>query len=223
MARILVLHGDVNARRAIVNLLEQENFTAIEAENAEMSLRLARAGNFQLILLDLPLPGVSGVELCMQLRASQVQAPIMALSYGDEVERILLLETGADDCMIKPFGTRELLARTRALLRRAVKPAQKTFRFSEIEIDTGRRAITRSGKQISVTPCEYKLLLFFIENADRPLTRDLLLNSVWGYDDYPNTRTVDAHVMKLRSKLEPDPSVPRHFLTIHGIGYRFLM
>ncbi len=223
MAMIQIFDGDGESRRAIATMLEMEGINAIEAENPESGLRQARSLNPQLIVVDFPFPGINGVELCMQLRASNPQTSIIVLSRGDEVDRILLLETAADDCMAKPFSMRELLARIRALLRRARKPQERTLRFAEVEIDPVRRSITRSGKEVALTPCEYKLLLFFLDNVDRPLTRDTLLNFVWGYEQYPNTRTVDTHVLKLRSKFEPEPSMPRHFVTIHGVGYRFLM
>lgn len=222
MASILIFHGDVEARRAIATMLEVEGLTPIEAESAETGLRQARALNPQLMLVDVPFPGLNGIELCMHLRASNPQTAIIVLSQGDEVDRILLLESGADDCVVKPISVRELLARIKALLRRTVT-SDRTIRFGDVEIDPVRRTVTRCGKPVTLTPCEYKLLLFFLHNADRPLTRDTLLNFVWGYEQYPNTRTVDAHVMKLRSKFEPERSVPRHFVTIHGVGYRFLM
>jgi DNA-binding response OmpR family regulator len=220
---ILIFHGDVEARRDIATMLEKEQFTALQADNADTGLRQARARNSPLVLVDLPYPGISGIDLCMQLRSSQAQRPIIVLTEGDEIDRILLLEAGADDCMIKPFSMRELLARIRALIRRATSVPEKAICFGDVEIDPVKRIVTRRGKPVAVSPCEYKLLLFFLQNAERPLTREALLNFVWGYDQYPNTRTVDTHVMKLRSKFEPEPSTPRHFVTIHGIGYRFLM
>jgi DNA-binding response OmpR family regulator len=115
-----------------------------------------------------------------------------------------------------------LLARIRALLRRTAPEARKIVRFSDVEIDLERRVVLRRGEETKMTPAEYNLLTYFLQNPDRPLTRDMILNSVWGYTSFPNTRTVDAHVVKLRQKLEPDPNVPRHFLTVHGVGYRFL-
>jgi DNA-binding response OmpR family regulator len=175
-----------------------------------------------LMLVDLRLPEMSGVEVCKRLRADRVQTPIIILSaIGDEVDKVLLLEVGADDYIVKPFGTRELLARIRALLRRTT-PETKIMRFADVEVDLDRRSTTRHDTEIKLTPAEYKLLVFFLQNPDRALTRDVILNSVWGYESYPNTRTVDAHVVRLRQKLEPDQSVSRHFLTIHGVGYRFL-
>jgi DNA-binding response OmpR family regulator len=135
---------------------------------------------------------------------------------------VLLLEMGADDYMVKPFGTRELLARIRAVLRRSGHEGMKIIRFGSVEIDVERRLISRKGKDVKITPAEYNLLLFFVQNADRVLSRDLILNSVWGYEYYPNTRTVDAHVVRLRQKFEEDPVAPKHFVTVHGVGYRFV-
>jgi DNA-binding response OmpR family regulator len=173
--------------------------------------------------VDLRLPGMTGVEVCKQLRADKIQTPIIVLSaIGEEVDKVLLLEIGADDYIVKPFGTRELLARIRAVLRRAASDTQKVISFAEVQVDIERRSITQRGADVKLTPAEYNLLLFFLHNADRALTRDVILNSVWGYESYPNTRTVDAHVVRLRQKLEPDPGLPRHFLTVHGVGYRFL-
>jgi DNA-binding response OmpR family regulator len=138
------------------------------------------------------------------------------------VDKVLLLEVGADDYVVKPFGARELLARIRAVLRRTSGEATRIARFGDVEVDIERRTVTRAGKEVKVTPAEYNLLSFFLQNADRVLTRDLILNSVWGYEYYPNTRTVDAHVVRLRQKFEREPAAPKHFITVHGVGYRFL-
>jgi DNA-binding response OmpR family regulator len=224
MKNILVLHGDERVRSTIDTMLEQEDFAPIWAADAETGLDKIRALKPQVLLIDLPLSGVSAVELCLQLRASNIQTPIIVLSEnGEELQKILLLEAGVDDYIVKPFSVRELLARIRALLRRTVFNRGTTIRFGDVEIDPERRMIACRGNEVTVTPCEYNLLLFFVQNADRALTRDALLNSVWGYDQYPNTRTVDAHVSKLRNKFEPNPCTPRHFRTIHGVGYRFVM
>jgi DNA-binding response OmpR family regulator len=173
--------------------------------------------------VDLRLPGMSGIEICKQLRAAKVKTPIIVLSaLGDEVDKVLLLEIGADDYIVKPFGTRELMARIRALLRRSLPESPKVLYFGESEMDLQRRVVKRRGEELKLTPSEYNLLTYFVQNPDRPLTRDMILNSVFGYDFFPNTRTVDAHIVKLRQKLEPEPNMPRHFLTVHGVGYRFL-
>jgi DNA-binding response OmpR family regulator len=166
---------------------------------------------------------MSGIEICKQLRAARVATPIIVLSaVGEELDKVLLLEIGADDYVVKPFGTRELMARIRAVLRRAAPDGRKVVHFGDTEIDFERRIVSRKNEELKFTPAEYNLLSFFLHNPDRPLTRDMILNSVWGYEFFPNTRTVDAHVVKLRQKLEPDPNSPRHFLTVHGVGYRFV-
>jgi len=166
---------------------------------------------------------LGGVEVCKRLRSSGVSTPIIVLSaIGEEIDKVLLLEIGADDYVVKPFGARELLARIRAVLRRQPGSQQKTLTFADVEVNLDRRVVTRRDREIRFTPAEYNLLTFFLQNPDRPLSRDMILNSVWGYESFPNTRTVDAHVVRLRQKLEPDPNCPRHFLTLHKVGYRFL-
>ena len=138
------------------------------------------------------------------------------------MDKVLLLEIGADDYVVKPFGTRELLARIHALLRRTSADEKKVVAFADVEVDLTRRVVSKRGDELKFTRAEYNLLTYFLQNPDRALTRDMILNSVWGYESFPNTRTVDAHVVRLRQKLEPDVSCPRHFLTVHGVGYRFL-
>jgi len=169
------------------------------------------------------MPGLSGVDVCKAVRSSGMRTPLIVLSaIGDEIDKVLLLEIGADDYVVKPFGTRELLARIRALLRRASPDTSQVISFADVEVDLERLVVRRKGDEVKLTRAEFKLLAFFLQNPDRPLTRDVLLNSVWGYEAFPNTRTVDAHVVRLRQKLEPDSDTPRHFLTMHGIGYRFI-
>ena len=152
-----------------------------------------------------------------------MQTPLIVLSaIGDEVDKVLLLEIGADDYVVKPFGTRELLARIRAVLRRTSPDAAHIISFADVQVDLDRRVVTRAGDEVKMTRAEYNLLTFFLQNPDRALTRDVILNSVWGYESFPNTRTVDAHIVRLRQKLEPDAETPRHFITMHGVGYRFI-
>ncbi len=222
MQTILVIDDDENLRDTIGVMLERENFAPIFAADGKSGLEKAVTLKPQLLLVDLRLPGMSGAEVCKQLRADRIQVPIIVLSaVGEEIDKVLLLEMGADDYIVKPFGTRELLARIRAVLRRTTADT-KVLHFADVEVDVDRRNTTRRGNEVKLTPAEYNLLLYFLHNPDRALTRDILLNSVWGYESYPNSRTVDAHVVRLRQKLEPDPNMPRHFLTVHGVGYRFL-
>ena len=222
MQTILVIDDDENLRDTIGLLLEREGFRASLVGDGKVGLEQALTLKPDLVLVDLRLPGLSGMELCRQVRAAGVSTPMIVLSaIGDEIDKVLLLELGADDYIVKPFGTRELLARIRALLRRTGPERSKTISFAETEVDLEQRIVRRRGEEIRFTPAEYNLLTFFLHNPNRPLTRDMILNSVWGYESYPNTRTVDTHVVRLRQKLEAEPATPRHFLTVHGVGYRF--
>ncbi len=223
MQTILVVDDDENLRDTIGVMLEQEGFRAVFAADGRTGYDRALTLKPDLVLVDLRLPGMSGTEICKQLRAAHVDIPIIVLSaVGEELDKVLLLEIGADDYVVKPFGTRELMARIRAVLRRAGADGRKVAHFGDTEIDFERRIVSRKNEELKLTPAEYNLLCFFLHNPDRPLTRDLILNSVWGYEFFPNTRTVDAHVVKLRQKLEPDPNSPRYFVTVHGVGYRFV-
>jgi DNA-binding response OmpR family regulator len=223
MQTILVIDDDEGLQETIAVMLEQEGFRVVSALDGKSGYEKALTLKPDLLIVDLRLPGMHGAEICKQLRSAQVQTPIVVLSaVGEEVDKVLLLEIGADDYVVKPFGRRELLARSRAVLRRTTADAHAILRFADTEIDLDRRVVQRAGNEVKLTPADYNLLVFFLQNPDRPLTRDMILNSVWGYESFPNTRTVDAHVVKLRQKLEPDQSVPRHFLTVHGVGYRFL-
>ena len=222
MQKILVIDDDENLRDTIGIMLEQSHFLPILAADGKSGMEKALTQKPQLIVVDLKLPDISGVDVCRQLRADGLDTPMIVLSaIGDELNKVLLLEIGADDYIVKPFSAGEFTARIRALLRRT-NPNNKVLRFGDVEIDVERRNTTRGGQPVKLTPAEYKLLVYFLQNPDRALTRDLILNSVWGYDAYPNSRTVDAHVVRLRQKFEPDVNVPRHFLTVHGVGYRFL-
>jgi DNA-binding response OmpR family regulator len=223
MQKILVIDDDECIRDTIGVMLQRESYLPLYAADGKSGYEKALALKPNLLLVDLRLPAMSGLDVCRQLRKANIQTPIIVLSaMGDEIDKVLLLEIGADDYMVKPFGSRELLARIRAVLRRSEGDVQKVLSFSDTEIDLDRRSVMRRGAEVKLTPAEYNLLAFFLQNTDRVLTREVILNSVWGYESYPNTRTVDAHVMRLRHKLEQDPSAPCHFLTVHGVGYRFL-
>ncbi len=223
MNSILVIDDDENLRDTIAIILEQADFRPIVANDGASGLESAFRNKPDLILCDLRMPGLSGMDVCKQLRQSGIVTPIVILTAVDEeLDKVLLLEIGADDYVTKPFGSRELLARIRAVLRRSSPGQRRVIHFGANAIDQERRLVTRGNEPVRMTPAEYNLLVFFTQNSDKPLTRDFLLNSVWGYDSFPNTRTVDAHVVKLRQKLEADPGTPQHFLTVHGVGYRFL-
>jgi len=220
---ILIIDDDAGLRDSISLLLEQEGFRVLTAADGRTGYDMGLSMRPDLMIVDLRLPGMSGVEICRQLRASGSKTPLIVLSaVGDEIDKVLLLEIGADDYVVKPFGARELLARIRAVLRRSAPEPARLVQFSDVTVDLDRRIVTRANQDVRFTPAEYNLLTYFLTHPDRPLTRDALLNAVWGYESFPNTRTVDAHVLKLRQKLEHDPAIPRHFLTLHGVGYRFV-
>ncbi|MBI4907817.1 MAG: response regulator transcription factor [Acidobacteria bacterium] len=223
MQTILLIDDDESLRDTIALLLEREGYSVVHAANGVAGFDRALTLKPALLLVDLRLPGMSGMQICQQLRAANIRTPIIVLSaIGEEVDKVLLLEIGADDYLVKPFGVRELLARIRAVLRRSAADDRRTLSFGQVEVDIERRMITCRGQELKFTPAEYNLLTYFLQNPDRALTRDMILNSVWGYEYFSSTRTVDAHVVKLRQKLEPEPNVPRHFLTVHGVGYRFM-
>ena len=223
MQTILVIDDDDGLRDTIGLMLENEGYRPLLVGDGATGLETALSAKPDLILVDLRMPGLSGVEVCKRLRAKGFQTPVIVLSaMGDELDKVLLLEIGADDYVVKPFGTRELLARIRALLRRTGLGAAPKLGFGDVEVDMDQRLVRRGGAELRMTKAEFNLLAFFVQNPGRALSRDVILNSVWGYASFPNTRTVDAHVVRLRQKLEQDPETPRYFLTMHGVGYRFL-
>lgn len=223
MQTILVIDDDESLRDTIGLMLEKEGFRPILAADGKTGLQEALTAKPSLILVDLRMPVLNGVDVCKRVRAAGMRTPIIVLSaIGEELDKVLLLEIGADDYVVKPFGTRELLARIRAVLRRTTPEAEHVLSFADVEVDLDRRIVRRAGEEVKMTRAEFNLLTFFLQNPDRALTRDVILNSVWGYDSFPNTRTVDAHVVRLRQKLEPESEAPRHFVTLHGVGYRFI-
>lgn len=223
MQTILVIDDDDSLRDTIGLMLEKEGFRPLLVADGLSGLEQAFAAKPHLILVDLRMPGLGGVDVCKRLRAAGSTIPVIVLSaVGDEIDKVLLLEIGADDYVVKPFGTRELLARIRALLRRTGQGTPAALSFADVEVDLEQRVVRRASDEVKMTRAEFNLLAFFLQNPGRALSRDMILNSVWGYESFPNTRTVDAHVVRLRQKLEPEPETPRHFLTMHGVGYRFL-
>ncbi len=223
MQTVLVIDDDLSLRDTVGLMLENEGFLPVLASDGAAGFQQALALKPELILVDLKMPGLSGIEVCKQLRATGINTPLIVLSaVAGEMDKVQLLEIGADDYVVKPFGARELLARIRALLRRASPEDAKIMEFGDVRVDLTRRIVSKSGKEVKLTRAEYNLLTYFLQNPDRVLTRDAILSSVWGYDTSPQTRTVDAHVVRLRQKLDPEQDGPRHLLTVHGVGYRFV-
>jgi len=204
--------------------LERESYAVITAADGESALEAARASRPDLILLDLMMPGLNGLEVCRIIRR-EMHVPILILTArGGETDKVAGLEIGADDYVTKPFSMRELVARVRALLRRSEHtpaPDAEVLTLGDIMIDLRKRMVTKNGATLSLKPKEFELLSFFARNLGKALTRDQLLNQIWGYDYAGDTRTVDVHVRWLREKVEDEPERPARLITIRGVGYRF--
>jgi len=224
MERILVVEDDHAVQKALKRLFETEGFEIEISPDGKAGLEAFRRAAPAAIVLDLRLPLVSGRDVCREIKQQAPTVPIIVLSAASDVsDKVLLLELGADDYVTKPFSPRELLARVRAALRRTVRPGVgDVVTFDGISVDFIKMEVNRGGEQVVLTAQEFKTLKFLIQNAERVISRDELLNEVWGYQNYPSTRTVDNHILKLRQKLEKDPTNPIHFRTVHGMGYKFV-
>ena len=225
MEHVLVVEDEAKLRRVLVDFLKSEGYDVISAADGEQGLALARGQHSQVIILDIMLPKKSGFDVCRELRALGVRTPILMLTAkGEEVDKVLGLELGADDYMTKPFGLKELNARLHALLRRAVAPAPKTgdqYALGPVIIDFKQQVVIRGKKATLLSATEASLLKYFIRHRGEVITRETLLNQVWGYERFPTTRTVDTHVLNLRKKIEDHPENPKWILTLHGSGYKF--
>jgi len=224
MDRILVVEDDRAVQKAVKRLFEAEGYSVQIASDGNAALEAFQMVAPSAVVLDLRLPGVSGREVCREFKQHSPAVPIIVLSATSDVsDKVLLLELGADDYVTKPFSPRELLARVRAALRRTTRPSvTEKFSFDDVSIDFTKMEVVRDGKAVALTAQEFKTLKFMVHNVERVITRDELLNEVWGYHNYPSTRTVDNHILKLRQKLERDPANPVHFRTVHGVGYKFV-
>jgi two-component system alkaline phosphatase synthesis response regulator PhoP len=224
-AKILVIEDEPNMVAGLRDNFEFEGYQVITARDGVDGLQRALDESPDLVVLDVMMPRMSGLEVCKQLRAKRGSIPIIMLTArGQEVDKVVGLELGADDYVTKPFSIRELLARVKAVLRRtSVVPKDQDRRsFGEVEVDLRKCRVLKSGQVIDISSKEFELLKYFIVHSGETLSRDRLLEDVWGYDNYPTTRTVDTHLVRLRQKLEPNPDQPQYFLTVHGTGYRFV-
>jgi len=222
--RILVIEDDEPLRKILQRLLSSEGYEVDAVPDAVSAVEMLRHKTPTAVILDLLRPGSSGCDLYKTIANSIPGLPLLILSASlDVADKVLLLEMGADDYVTIPFSPRELVARLRALMRRAwrVSP-ENVYAFDDVMVDFLKAEITRDGHTITVTAKEFRTLEFLIKNAQRAISRDELLIEVWGYKDYPLTRTVDTHMLRLRQKLESDPSHPSHLLTVHGLGYKFV-
>jgi DNA-binding response OmpR family regulator len=228
LGTVLIVEDDPRMQKVLRRVFVKERYAVVTAGDGQAGLEAFRRERPIAVVLDLILPQISGRELCPLLKNISSDTPIIILSAVTEVvDKVLLLELGADDYVTKPFSPRELVARVQAAIRRqrklaAASSANSVYRFGECEIDFRKMTVQKGGASVILTAHEFKLLKFFTENVERVLTRDLLLNEVWGYNFFPTTRTVDNQILKLRQKLEPDPANPKHLLTVYGAGYKFL-
>lgn len=224
--RILLVEDEPSLVLTLSDRLVAEGYEVEAAEDGETGYAKALAGSFDLILLDVMLPGKNGFDVCRDLRQQRIETPVLMLTArGDVIDKVVGLKLGADDYLAKPFEMMELLARVEALLRRSrtpLAPDAGSYVFGSVRVDFRRGETWRDGEPVELSALEYKLLSYFIERRGAVLSRDELLDKVWGYDAMVYTRTVDVHVAALRQKLEPVPGRPQYILTVHGRGYKFV-
>ncbi len=223
--RILIVEDEPAMVAGLRDNFEYEGYDVISAHDGVAGLERALAEHPDLVVLDVMMPRMSGLDVCKQLKAKRPSLPIIMLTArGQEIDKVVGLELGADDYVTKPFSIRELLARVKAVLRRVSPPSAmpEVYRFSNVEINIRSNEVRRAGAPVELSSKEFALLTYFVAHPAETLSRDRLLDEVWGYENYPNTRTVDTHILHLRQKLEPNPEEPRLFLTVHGSGYKFV-
>ena len=223
--RILIVEDEPAMVAGLRDNFEYEGYEVISAHDGVVGVERALAEHPDLVVLDVMMPRMSGLDVCKQLKAKRPSVPIIMLTArGQEIDKVVGLELGADDYVTKPFSVRELMARVKAVLRR-VSPQATTpevYRFSDVEVNIRSNEVLRAGSPIELSAKEFALLAYFISHPGETLSRDRLLDAVWGYENYPNTRTVDTHIVHLRQKLEANPEEPRFILTVHGSGYKFV-
>jgi DNA-binding response OmpR family regulator len=222
MARILVVEDEPDIALGLQMDLQDEGHQVEVSADGEEASRRAREPGWDLILLDVMLPSKDGFEVCRDLRRAKVRTPVLMLTARtQEAEKVMGLDMGADDYVTKPFGPRELRARIRALLRRSAPDDEPVRRFGECEVDFLRAELCRGRQRMDVTAIELKMLQMFLNSSGRVLSRAQIVREVWGDGIFVTDRVVDTHVVKLRRKIEPDPSAPRHIVSVRGLGYRF--
>jgi two-component system response regulator VicR len=225
MKRILVIEDDAQLRLGLKDNLEVEGYHVLTAVDGESGVRAVTTEHPDVVVLDVLLPAMNGFDVCRAIRARGITTPVLMLTArGHETDKVLGLELGADDYVTKPFSIQELLARIRALLRRAAGQSGigETFRFGDVEIHFVRELAWRGGKPLSLSTLEFEALRYLIRRRGEVVSRDQLLGDVWGYKSFPTTRSVDNLMVRLRQKLETNPHNPRHLLTVHGSGYKFV-
>ena len=225
--RILLIEDEPGLVVTVGDFLRNENYLVETATDGEVGLRRAKEEAFDLLILDVMLPLKNGFDVLRDLRQQGIRTPaLMLTARGQIVDKILGLKLGADDYMTKPFDPGEMLARIEAILRRVLQdqdPSSEVFSFGDVRVDFRRAEVTRAGHPVELAAREFQLLRHFITHRETVLSRDELLDKVWGYDSMTVTRTIDVHVGQLRQKLEPNPRHPRHLVTVHGLGYKFVV
>ncbi len=222
MTRILVVEDEPPLALGLEDDLKLEGYEVEVVGDGETASRRAREQPFDLIILDVMLPRKDGFEVCRELRRAGLRTPVILLTAKtQESDKVLGLELGADDYVTKPFSPRELRARVKAVLRRAAGEMPEIYRFGDLEVDFTRCELRRAGKAVEMTPIEFKLLAAFIRHRGHTLSRDKLLDEVWGRETFITDRVVDTHITNLRKKVEPKPSEPRFLVSVRGMGYRF--
>lgn len=225
MKRILIIEDDPAISKGLTDALKTEHYDVVTEEDGEKGFKFAQNENIALIILDLMLPSKNGIEICTDLRKKGINTPVLMLtSKKDEMDKVLGLEVGADDYLTKPFSVRELLARVKALLRRKqdiVKDIEE-YSFGSVHIDFKKQSASKNSRDIELSTTEFKILKYFVEHEGEVVTRDNLLDRVWGYDVFPTSRTVDNYILSIRKQIEINPSDPKHLITVPKAGYKFV-
>jgi DNA-binding response OmpR family regulator len=225
LQRVLIIEDEPNLVLGLRDSCEYEGYDVVVATDGEEGIIKACEDNPDIILLDIMLPKMSGLDVCRILRSRGIDVPIIMLTArGQEIDKVVGLEVGADDYVTKPFSLNELLARVRAHLRRAAKQVAEieVYRFGDIELNLKRYSASKGGRQLELTPREFKILKCFILHSQEVVTREQLLDEVWGCNNFPISRTVDNHIAKLRQKIEDVPTKPQYIVTVHRVGYKFI-
>lgn len=222
-AKILVADDEAKIRELVRMYLSAEGFAVAEAKDGQEALALAKQNSFDLIILDLMMPGKDGWEVCREVRRSSAVPVIMLTARGEEIDRVLGLELGADDYVVKPFSPRELVARVKAVLRRTrqSRPPEEVLEVAGLTIKPASRAVYLLGQPLALTPKEYDILYLLARSPGRVFTREQILEQVWGYDFFGEARTVDTHITRLREKMAKIPGAPQYVTTVWGVGYKF--
>ncbi len=225
MKKILIVEDDPAISKGLVDFLENESFHTTSFSDGEKGYYAAKEGEYDLVLLDVMLPGKNGMDICRDLRKEKISTPIIMLtSKQEEIDKVLGLELGADDYITKPFSIRELLARIKAVLRRETKIEEdiEEYTFGNVHINFKAMEANKDNKPIELSNLEYKVLKYLCQRENTVVDRNTLLDEVWGYENYPSTRTIDNFILSLRKKFEDDPSKPKYLLTVHSVGYKLV-